>query len=91
MFHRHEKRDTFTALNVVIIGLEVLSAISLLFGLIGGLALMISPVGSVPSSDDITTFILVAFGGIAGCFLLLALAEFLQIMLKIEFNTRRSK
>ncbi len=89
MFHRHESRETFTAINIVIIGLEVMSAIALLFGLIGGLALMISPMGAIPTREDIALFIIVAFGGIASCFVLLGLAEFLQIMLKIEFNTRK--
>ena len=91
MFHRHETRETFTAINIIIVGLEVLAAIALLFGLIGGLALMISPLGGVPSRDDVALFILVAFGGIASSFCLLGMAEFLQLMLKIEYNTRRAR
>lgn len=88
-FKRHETRDTFTALNIVIIGLEVLSALSLLFGLIGSLTLMIAPLNPIPTTDDIMMFVIVGFGGIAMSFVFLGMAEFLQLMLKIEHNTRK--
>lgn len=89
LFHRHETRETFTALGVVIIGLEVLAALSLLFGLIGAIAMMLSPLNALPTKADIMVFIMVGFGGIAGAFIFLGMAEFLQLLLKIEFNTRK--
>ena len=88
MFTRHEEPHTFTALNIVIIGLEVLAAVSLIFGLIGALYMMFTAGESV-TRDYLTTFISVGFGGLALSFILLGMAEFLILLLKIEYNTRR--
>lgn len=80
---RHYTKVDFHGIGIMVFGFEVLSAMALLFGGIGALYVMFTGVG------DIWHFIIISFGGIAAAFVLYSVAEFLQLLMKIEVNTRQ--
>jgi len=78
----HETKVDFPGIAILVIALEVLAALSLLFGGVSSVYMMFTGEGTIFS------FIVLSFGGICGAFLIFAIAEFLQMLMKIEFNTR---
>ena len=80
---RHYTKVDFHGISIMVIGFEVLAAMSLLFGGFGALYLMFANEGSI------WLFVNVSLGGIVGAFFLYAFAEFLQLLMKIEVNTRK--
>ena len=84
---RHESKVTFSVMAVTVIVLEVLSF--LVF--IAGLSLAVYNMFALPPIFTSLGVIVVAIGATTAAFLLLAIAEFLQLLLKIEFNTRKKK
>jgi hypothetical protein len=83
--NRHYTKLDFHGISLMVVSLEVLSALSLLFGGVGALYMMFTQEGTV------IHFILIAFGGIVGAFVFYAIAEFLQLLMKIEVNTRKTE
>ncbi|MDD4352090.1 MAG: hypothetical protein PHU71_03875 [Candidatus Gracilibacteria bacterium] len=81
---RHESKVDFPGIAILVIALEVLAALALLFGATSSIFMMFTGEGTVLS------FVLLSFGGICTAFLIFAIAEFLQLFLKIEFNTRKA-
>jgi hypothetical protein len=80
---RHYTKVDFHGIGLMVFGLEVLSSMALLFGGIGALYIMFTGEGTLWS------FIIISFGGIVSAFVLYAFAEFLQLLMKIEVNTRK--
>lgn len=78
----YQSKLDFPGIGILVIALEVLSALSLLFGGISAVFMMFTGEGTV------LTFILLSFGGISSAFVIFAIAEFIQLLLKIEYNTR---
>ena len=81
---RHESKIDFPGIAILIIALEVLASLALLFGASSSIFMMFTGEGTVLS------FVLLSFGGICIAFFIFALAELLQLLLKIEFNTRKT-
>jgi sulfite exporter TauE/SafE len=63
--------------------LEVAAFFVFIFGALGAIY-------GTYSGIRTTDFIVMGFGGIVVAFFLLAFAEFLQLLMKIEYNTRKA-
>ena len=82
--YSHYRKSDFPALAVTVVGLMILSAVILLFGAFSAVFLMFAPV-----QVDVLLFIRITFGSIVLSFLIFAFAELLQLLMKIEVNTRK--
>jgi hypothetical protein len=85
--NRHYTKVDFSGLALMVIVFEVLSALSLLFGGVGAIYMMSNFIYGTEA--QLFEFIIISFGGISLAFIFFAIAEFLQLMLKIEVNTRK--
>jgi hypothetical protein len=63
--------------------LEVAAFFIFIFGALGAIY-------GTYSGIRTTDFIILGFGGVVSAFMLLAFAEFLQLLMKIEYNTRKA-
>lgn len=79
----YQSKLEFPGLGILVIALEVLSALFMLFGAVSAVFMMFTGEGTVLS------FILFSFGGISASFFVFSIAELLQLLLKIEYNTRK--
>lgn len=84
---RHETKIHFNTIAMTVIVLEVLSF--LVF--IGGLSLAVYNMFAFPPIFTSLGVIIVVLTCTATAFLMLAIAELLQLLMKIEFNTRKKK
>lgn len=84
--NRHYTKTDFGGIAFMVIVFEVLAGISLLFGGFGALYMMTNV--ALGDNSAFLLYIMLAFGGIAAAFLFFAFAEFLQLLMKIEVNTR---
>ena len=82
--YSHYNKDHFPALAVTVLGLMILSGVILLFGAVSAVYMMLSPI-----MVDMIDFIKISFGSIVIAFLIFAFAEFLEVLMKIEINTRK--
>lgn len=78
--HLTKKEFKFVAISVMV--LEVASFLVFVFGTLGAIL-------GTYSGISTTDFILLGFGGIFIALILMALAELLQLIMKIEYNTRK--
>lgn len=79
--HLYKQEFSFIALSVMV--LEVMAFFVFIFGALGAIYGTWSGIQTV-------NFLLVGLIGIIAAFILLAFAEFLQLLMKIEYNTRRA-
>ena len=84
MYNSHYKKEEYPALAITVLGLMILSGMVLLFGAVSAVYLMLASV-----VVDIVTFIKMTFGPIVLAFLIFAVAELIQVLMKIEINTRK--
>jgi hypothetical protein len=80
---RHYTKMSFRFISLTVMALEVAAFLVFLFGSLGAIL-------GTYSGISTTDFILLGFGGIFAAFVLLAGAEILQVLLKIEFGVRKS-
>lgn len=78
----HLRKNEFKFVSITVMVLEVASFLVFIFGTLGAILGTYSGIGM----DD---FILLGFGGIFMALVLMAMAEFLQILMRIEHNTRK--
>ncbi len=78
--HLHKDDFKFVAVSVMV--LEVASFLIFIFGTLGAIL-------GTYSGISTTDFILLGFGGIFIALMLMALAEMLQLVMRIEHNTRK--
>lgn len=78
---RHLRKREFKFVGLTVMALEVAAFLTFIFGTLGAVL-------GTYSGISTTDFILIGFGGITVAFLLLSLAEILQVLMKLEFNTR---
>ena len=78
--HLTKKEFKFVAISVMV--LEVAAFLVFVFGTLGAIL-------GTYSSISTTDFILLGFGGIFVALLLMAIAEVLQLLMRIEYNTRK--
>lgn len=78
--HLTKKEFKFVAITVMV--LEVAAFLVFVFGTLGAIL-------GTYSSISTTDFIILGFGGIFTALLLMAAAEILQLMMRIEYNTRK--
>jgi uncharacterized membrane protein YuzA (DUF378 family) len=78
--HLNKNEFKFVAISVMV--LEVAAFLVFIFGTLGAIL-------GTYSGISTTDFILLGFGGIFVALMLMAIAEVLQVMMKIEHNTRK--
>ena len=78
----HLKKDEFKFVAITVMVMEVASFLVFIFGTLGAI---LGTYSGIPTTD----FILLGFGGIFIALMLMAGAETLQIMMRIEYNTRK--
>lgn len=78
--HLNKNEFKFVAISVMV--LEVAAFLIFIFGTLGAIL-------GTYSGISTTDFILLGFGGIFIALMLMAIAEVLQVMMKIEHNTRK--
>lgn len=78
--HLHKDDFKFVAVSVMV--LEVASFLIFIFGTLGAIL-------GTYSGISTTDFILLGFGGIFIALMLMAIAEMLQLVMRIEHNTRK--
>jgi len=78
--HLTKNEFKFVAISVMV--LEVASFLVFIFGTLGAIL-------GTYSGISTTDFILLGFGGIFVSLVLMAVAEMLQVMMRIEYNTRK--
>lgn len=78
--HLSKNEFKFVAISVMV--LEVAAFLVFVFGTLGAIL-------GTYSGISTTDFILLGFGGIFIALMLMAVAEVLQVMMKIEYNTRK--
>jgi len=84
---RHHKKNDFNVIAVTVISLEVLAFISFIVGM----SLAVYNMFMIPPILTNIQLILLVTGSLIVAFILLASAEFLQLLLKIEVNTRKTE
>ena len=80
---RHIHKMEFSFISITVMVLEVAAFFVFIFGALGAIY-------GTYSGIQTTDFIIIGFGGVAVAFMLLAFAEFLQLLMKIEYNTRKA-
>lgn len=80
---RHIHKTEFSFISITVMVLEVAAFFVFIFGALGA-------VYGTYSGIKTTDFIIIGFGGIVTAFMLLAFAEFLQLLMRIEYNTRKA-
>lgn len=85
--HRHHHKKEFNVVAVTVMVFEVLGFSIFLFGIIGAVYNMFFD----PPILTLWGFLIVVLGCTIIAFLMLAMAEFLQLLLKIEVNTRKTE
>ena len=83
--NRHYLKQDFHGLSLLVVIFEALSAVLLIFGSVGAVYLMFD------QSTNIYTFVFIAFGSIFAAIVTFSLAELIQLLMKIEINTRKSE
>ncbi|MDP3975294.1 MAG: hypothetical protein Q8P95_00055 [bacterium] len=78
----HLSKNEFKFVAVSVMVLEVAAFLVFIFGTLGAIL-------GTYSGISTTDFILLGFGGIFVALILMAVAEILQIMMRIEYNTRK--
>jgi hypothetical protein len=78
----HLSKDEFKFVAISVMVLEVASFLVFIFGTLGAI------IGTY-SGISTTDFILLGFGGIFVALVLMAIAEILQLAMRIEYNTRK--
>jgi len=78
--HLSKNEFKFVALSVMV--LEVAAFLVFIFGTLGAIL-------GTYSGISTTDFILLGFGGIFVALMLMAIAEVLQVLMRIEYNTRK--
>lgn len=81
--HRHYHKKDFPALGLAVIAFEVMSFITFIVGA----AIMVY---GMMINVDANELILTSFTLIVSAFFLFAIGEFLQLLMKIEVNTRKT-
>lgn len=81
----HLTKDEFKYVAVTVMVLEVAAFLIFIFGTLGAIIGQVAP--TIPIST--TDFILMGFGGIFVSLILMATAEILQLVMRIEHNTRK--
>jgi len=84
---RHLTKTDFSVIAITVISLEVLAFIVFILGA----ALVVYNMFLFPPLFTSIGIIVLILGVVITAFLLLATAEFLQLILKIEVNTRKGK
>ena len=85
--NRHYHKKDFNVVAVTVMVFEVLGFSVFLFGVLGAIYNMFFD----PPLLTLWGFLLLVLGATIIAFFLLALAEFLQLLLKIEVNTRKTE
>lgn len=78
----HLTKNEFKFVAVSVMVLEVAAFLVFIFGTLGAIL-------GTYSGISTTDFILLGFGGIFVALMLMAVAEILQVMMRIEYNTRK--
>ncbi|GEM_PF-4844183 len=78
----HLTKQEFKFVAITVMVLEVASFLIFIFGTLGAIL-------GTYSGISTTDFILLGFGGIFVALILMASAEILQLIMKIEYNTRK--
>lgn len=78
----HLTKNEFKFVAITVMVLEVAAFLIFIFGTLGAIL-------GTYSGISTTDFILLGFGGIFIALILMASAELLQVMMKIEYNTRK--
>lgn len=84
---KHQHKREFNVISVTVMVFEVLAFSVFLFGVMGAIANMFVS----PPILTLWGFLILVLGGTTIAFFLLAIAEFLQLLLKIEYNTRKTE
>lgn len=81
----HLTKNEFKFVSVTVMVLEVAAFLVFIFGTLGAI------LGTIKLEQPISTtdFILLGFGGIFIALMLMAMAEILQLVMRIEYNTRK--
>ena len=83
--NRHLAKTNFPVMGLTVIALEILAFFVFILGV--GLAIL-NMLSSLPIFTPIGIIVIV-LGVLVSAFIILAFAEFLQLLLKIEVNTRK--
>lgn len=78
----HLTKDEFKFVAISVMVLEVAAFLVFIFGTLGAIL-------GTYSGISTTDFILLGFGGIFIALMLMAVAEILQVIMRIEYNTRK--
>ncbi|MGE3278242.1 MAG: hypothetical protein AB7J40_00260 [Candidatus Altimarinota bacterium] len=78
----HITKNEFKFVAISVMVLEVAAFLVFIFGTLGAIL-------GTYSGISTTDFILLGFGGIFVALMLMAVAEILQVMMRIEYNTRK--
>jgi hypothetical protein len=80
---RHANKNDYNFISISVMVLEVAAFFIFIFGALGAIY-------GTYSGIQTTDFIVIGFGGVALAFTLLVFAELLQLLMKIEINTRKA-
>lgn len=90
--YSHYYKEEYPALSITVVGLMILSGVVLLFGGVAAVTMMLVPDLLAVIADPyrrFAIFITYSFGPIISAFLIFAIAELIQLLMKIEINTRK--